>query len=164
MPASFPLSWICVGGVANIRHEGIQEALRMFPPVPVGVPREVPAPGKEILGRFVAPGTRVSVHHYATYHSPANFGEPDRFLPERHLAGSDAAGKDRREALQPFGFGPRNCIGQNMAMHEMRLIMASLLLRFDLELCDPEADWFDMKAFVLWNKQPLMCRVKEVKL
>jgi len=139
---------------------GIQEALRMYPPVPVGVPREVPAPGKEILGRWVAPGTRVSVHHYATYRWPANFAEPDQFLPERHLTAGAGDG-DRREALQPFGFGPRNCIGQNMAMHEMRLIMACLLLKFDLELCDPDADWLDQRAFVLWEKLPLMCHVRE---
>lgn len=131
----------------------------MYPPVPVGVPREVPTPGKEILGRWVAPGTRVSVHHYATYRWPANFAEPDRFLPERHLAG--ATGGDRRETLQPFGFGPRNCIGQNMAMHEMRLVLACLLLKFDLELCDPGANWLEQRAFVLWEKHPLMCHVRE---
>jgi len=143
----------------------IQEALRLFPPVPVGVPRIVPVGGKTIAGYYVTGDTRVSVHHYATYHSTANFVEPDAFLPERWIEfgkeGSRFAG-DRREVLQPFAYGPRDCIGRNMAMHEMRLILARVLLRFDLELCPESREWTAQRAFVLWEKKPLMCRVKMV--
>ncbi|KAK4155759.1 cytochrome P450 [Chaetomidium leptoderma] len=150
----------------------IQESLRLYPPVPVGVPRTVPAPGQEVLGRWVGPETRVSVHHYATYRSAANFTEPATFAPERWLAegkqqkgggGEDSAAVyagDRREAMQAFGFGPRNCLGQNMAMHEMRLVLARLLFRFDFEICDESRGWTDQRAFVLWEKKPLFCRLK----
>jgi cytochrome P450 len=47
-----------------------------------------------------------------------------------------------------------------MAMHEMRLILAHVLVRFDLVLCDPSDDWLDQRAFVLWEKKPLMCLVR----
>ena len=109
----------------------------------------------------MAAGTRVSVHHYATYHSSSNFEAPNRFAPERWL-GDTVYSTDRRESVQPFSFGPRNCLGQNMAMHEMRLILARVFFSFDLYLCDDSRQWIDQRAFVLWAKKPLMCQVKQV--
>ncbi|KAI1325214.1 cytochrome P450 [Xylariaceae sp. FL0255] len=139
----------------------IQEALRLYPPVPVGVPRVVPDPGQTIAGEWVAGGTRVSVHHYSTYHSPSNFVDPNAFRPERWLG--DAKYKDdRREVVQPFAVGPRDCIGRNMAMHEMRLILALVYFKFDLELSLESREWTSQKAFVLWDKKPLMCRLTAV--
>ncbi|KAL2192904.1 cytochrome P450 [Corynascus similis CBS 632.67] len=154
----------------------INEALRLYPPVPVGVPRVVPSTGPDeapvmLGGRWpVAPGTRVSVHHYATYRNPANFADPDAFIPERWLP--TAAGEaekselpyagDRREAMQAFGYGPRDCLGRNMALHEMRLVLARLYFRFDFELCAAESTrWADdQRAFILWEKKPLFCSVR----
>jgi hypothetical protein len=49
-----------------------------------------------------------------------------------------------------------------MAMHEMKLILASVLLLFDLDLCDPSIDWFDQQVFALWMKNPLLCKVSAV--
>ena len=63
------------------------------------------------------------------------------------------------EAHQPFAWGPRNCLGQNMAMHEMRLILAELVLLFDLKLCDESRGWLDQQTYALWVKNPLMCQV-----
>jgi cytochrome P450 len=45
-----------------------------------------------------------------------------------------------------------------MAMHELRLIMATLLFTFDLELCEESENWADQKSFALWIKDPLMVR------
>jgi cytochrome P450 len=175
------------------QKKGIQEALRLYPPVPVGVPRVVTSPGKTVLGHFLPPDARVSVHHYASCRSAANFARPDEFAPERWLSASafgsagcaggtgkeggggvadggagDASGaggggvfaNDRREAMQVFGFGPRNCLGQNMAMHEMRLVLARVFFRFDLEVCEESRGWTEQRAFVLWEKKPLFCRLR----
>lgn len=49
---------------------------------------------------------------YAVFRSPANFKDPELYLPERWLDTDGPYAKDRREALQPFSFGPRNCIGR----------------------------------------------------
>lgn len=52
---------------------GIREGMRVYPPVPSGLPRIVAEGGNSILGRWVPAGTHVSVHQFATYHSPDNF-------------------------------------------------------------------------------------------
>ncbi|KAH7009126.1 cytochrome P450 [Microdochium trichocladiopsis] len=146
----------------------IKEALRMYPPGPAGSPRLVPGDGHSIEGRWVSGGTRVVVSPYAAYRSEINFADPDTFAPERWLnadhAEADTTGKfagDKGEALQPFSVGPRNCIGQSMAHHEARLILAALLLRFDFELCEESKAWADQKAHALWLKKPLLCRVTQ---
>ncbi|VUC29307.1 unnamed protein product [Clonostachys rosea] len=143
-------------------HACIQEGLRMYPPVPSSLSRVAPEHGTIICDGFVPSGTSISVHHTATYRSPKNFRNPNIFAPERWL-GAEEYADDLREALQPFHLGPRNCLGQNMAWHEMRLLLAQLLYNFDLELCEESKDWADQKVFVLWEKKPLLCKLKPVE-
>ncbi|KXH54221.1 hypothetical protein CSAL01_02283 [Colletotrichum salicis] len=138
----------------------LKEALRVYPPVPIGSPRVVLPGGQQILGKWVPADTRVSVHHWSTYKSESNFKNAETFTPERWLKTDPTYAGDALEAHQPFGFGPRNCLGQNMAMHEMRLILATLLFSFNLELCEESRDWKNQKAFALWIKNLLMIRAK----
>lgn len=58
--------------------------------------------------------------------------------------------------MQPFSFGPRNCIGRNLAYAEMRTIMARLVFNFDLTLAPESKNWLDQKIYNLWQKPPLM--------
>lgn len=107
---------------------GISEGMRLYPPGPGAIPREVAQGGNTVLGRYLDEGTIISVHHMSTYRSPKNFHEPDRFAPERWLpAEHPVYENDQREVVQPFSYGPRNCIGQNLAWHEMRLILAKMV-------------------------------------
>lgn len=141
---------------------GLKEALRIYPPVPIGSPRVVLQGGQVILGKWVPPETRVSVHHWSTYQSEANFKNATTFAPERWLKSDPSYAGDALDAHQPFGFGPRNCLGQNMAMHEMRLILATLIFKFDFEICEESRNWAAQKAFALWIKSPMRVRAKPV--
>lgn len=134
----------------------------MYPPVPIGSPRVVPAGGQIVLGKRVPAETRVSVHQYSTFHSEANFTDADSFIPERWLGTDSKYARDVMDAHQPFGFGPRNCLGQNMAMHEMRLLMATMLFTFNLELCRESENWITQLSYALWMKGPLMVRATPV--
>lgn len=87
-------------------------------------------------------------------------GQPDRFAPGRWLGDPDYA-DDKRNAHQPFSAGPRNCIGMNLAWHEMRLILAKFLYHFDLE-SEVGPSWLDQNVFVIWDRKPLMCRLVDV--
>ena len=52
----------------------------------------------------------------------------------------------------------------SLAYAEMRLILAKVLYKFDLELVDKEQDWFgEQKCFTLWEKGALMVNLKPVQ-
>ena len=95
------------------------------------------------------------------YSSPKYFKDPLEFRPER-WTGDERYADDNRAALQPFHVGARDCLGKNMAQHEMRLIAAKMLYSFDIELC-PESDtWSDQYTYILWEKRPLMVHLRPV--
>lgn len=48
------------------------------------------------------------------YHHTSIFARPDEFIPDRWL-GDPHFTNDRKEAFQPFGYGPRGCIGKRYA-------------------------------------------------
>lgn len=56
--------------------------------------------------------TVVACHHYASYHSSSNFAWPDSFIPERWLGNDPRFTNDKKDVLQPFSLGPRNCLGK----------------------------------------------------
>ena len=141
----------------------LNETLRIYPPVAAKLPRVVPPEGAIVDGRFVPGGMWVSVCHWAAYHSAHNFRDPDKFVPERWMGDARYEG-DKVDAWQPFSFGPRNCIGRNLAYMEMRLILARLIWGFDLELCEESNGWAErQKVFILWDKGPLWVRLKDVE-
>lgn len=80
---------------------------------------------------------------------------PERWLPEATSNPSSPFYEDRRDAHKPFSFGPRDCIGRNLAYHEMRLIMARILFNFDLKLDESCSDWANQRIFALWEKPEL---------
>lgn len=50
-----------------------------------------------------------------------------------------------------------------MANHEMRLILTKVLYNFDLELCPESEGWADQKVYLLWEKHPLMVKLRDVR-
>ncbi|KAL6409015.1 Isotrichodermin C-15 hydroxylase-like protein [Ilyonectria robusta] len=161
-------------GLQNLPYMNscIDEALRIFPPVPTGLTRTVPENGDTVAGEFLPGGVTVSCHSWAATHSPHNFRRPDEFIPERW---TDAAYADEnREASQPFSLGPRGCIGKHMSYLELRLILGSLLWHYDVEradlddpnavdVWDPSGDLQHVKAFNTWAKPTLYVRIKAVQ-
>ncbi|OLN81715.1 Isotrichodermin C-15 hydroxylase 15 [Colletotrichum chlorophyti] len=140
----------------------LDEALRMYPPVPTGLPRLVPEGGAMVCGRLIPEKTTVSIHQWATYHNEKNFKDPFKFHPERFL-GDEKYASDRREALQPFHVGPRNCLGRNLAYTEMRIMLARLIWNFDLVLADDSRGWMEkQKIYTLWEKGSLNVYLRPV--
>jgi cytochrome P450 len=139
----------------------LDEALRIYPPVPTGLQRITEDPITEISGVRLPAGCYVSVHQSAANRSSRNFHEPMTFAPERWLPDAPVRfANDNKGVFQPFSVGPRNCIGRNLAYNEMRLILARVLWNFDLTLCEESNEWYKQKAYVLWEKPPLMCKLK----
>jgi cytochrome P450 len=91
----------------------LEESLRFFPPVPIALGRRTPPEGASICGAWVPGGIAVGIPQLAANHSPLNFVDHDKFVPERFLPDRDPKyERDRRAIFQPFSAGPRNCLGR----------------------------------------------------
>ena len=89
----------------------IKEALRCAPPIPMSLPRYVPAGGREIDGFFVPEHTIVSCQPYSVHRTNDSvFPEPDRFNPDRWLVEEGAA--ERNRLFFSFATGGRGCTGK----------------------------------------------------
>lgn len=146
----------------------IEEGLRLYPPVPTALVRRT-LPGRPTLidGHLIPENTTVAVHHLATYLSENNFHDaksfhPQRWLAEEHSDPNSPFHNDNRDCHRPFSYGPRNCIGRNLAYHELRLILAKILWNFDLSLAPGYEKWGEkQRTFQLWEKPKLMVQFKE---
>ncbi|KAL3420745.1 cytochrome P450 [Phlyctema vagabunda] len=144
----------------------IQEGLRINPPAGAAhLPRVVPKGGSNIAGIFVPEGTSVSVHPFSLSMNPQNFHEPRTFMPERWITSESEGQKgDRLEASVPFSFGPRGCIGKNLAYLELRMVLAKLFWKYDVEMTNTKEikSWIDESVgYTLWKNPPLDVHVRE---
>ncbi|CAG8235492.1 unnamed protein product [Penicillium nalgiovense] len=139
----------------------LDEAIRIYPPIANGLPRVCPEGGAKILGEYVPAKTFVSIHQWALYRREKYFKNPNTYHPERFL-GDPLFADDRREVLQPFHTGPRNCLGRNLAYSEMRLILALIIFNFDMEIVDEARDWINQRNFLMWEKGPLKVHLTRV--
>ncbi|XRM46065.1 hypothetical protein ABZX51_009122 [Aspergillus tubingensis] len=144
----------------------IQEGLRLCPPVPWMLPRQVPPGGSTVCGTWLPGGTSVSLQAYTLNRDPSRFHAASSFIPDRWLP--DALNNpnspfyhDDRQAVQPFSMGPRSCLGQHLAWAEMRLILTKLLVSFDFEAVEGKRlQWEELRTFLLVEKRPLEVRVR----
>jgi cytochrome P450 len=108
----------------------IDEAMRLYPPA-WGFSRQ--ALGDDQVGGFRLPrGWLVFVIPYVLHRLPAFWNNPDAFDPERFTPERSA---DRPKFVYlPFGAGPRQCIGNQFALIEAHLVLATLAQRYRLHL------------------------------
>ncbi|KAL9625242.1 MAG: hypothetical protein Q9160_000644 [Pyrenula sp. 1 TL-2023] len=135
----------------------LNETMRLYPPNPTLPPRTVPRGGATVNGVLLPEGAHVQLVPYAAYRLESNFKRPTDFVPERWLGDSEFA-SDKREVFKPFSVGSRNCLGQNLAIAEMRLIIAKFLWHFDVRFSPKmeKRDWIaEQETYLLWEKVPL---------
>jgi cytochrome P450 len=82
----------------------IMEALRLYPPAILGIPRQIPKEGMTIAGRFIPGDVVVSVPPYTMNRHPDFWLEPDEFIPERWTVEGEHLAKDRSVCV-PFSMG-----------------------------------------------------------
>lgn len=110
----------------------ITETLRLYPTVWM-LGRETTEPVE--LGGYTLPaGLTVFMPQWTIHRDPRWFDDPEAFRPERWEPGLRLLASLPRYAYFPFGGGPRICIGNNFALMEAALLLATIARRFRLRL------------------------------
>lgn len=119
----------------------IKESMRLFPVASTlrggepgfhvhdGQGRMFPTEG------FLVWGISQPLHRDKTY-----WDRPEVFLPDRWLVGPENPRYPVKGAWRPFEFGPRNCIGQELALIDMKIAMILVMSMFDIEIAYAEID------------------------
>lgn len=97
-----------------------------------------------LIGDYLLPpGTMVANCAHLTHTDPLIYPEPQRFNPERFL--------DRKESpfmWTPFGGGMRRCPGSVLALHEIKIALATVLSIAKLEIEHPVTRYAYVGPFV----------------
>ncbi|RWS21994.1 cytochrome P450 3A8-like protein [Leptotrombidium deliense] len=108
----------------------INETLRIYPPITFFITRvaDIDYKYKNIT---IPKGTSLIVPVYQIQHDETIWSEPEKFDPYRFFGENKQRINDL--AWQPFGAGPRNCVGMRFAICEMKLAIAKLLSKYRFE-------------------------------
>lgn len=113
----------------------LDEAMRMAPPVPTTLPRQVLKGGITVAGHFFPEGTDLAtpsftLHMNEKYYPDPFTYNPNRFIPERTTPEEYALAQS---AFAPFSLGPRSCIGRTLAYVELTLALARTVFMYDFQ-------------------------------
>ena len=105
------------------------EAMRLRPVAPLQVLE--PVSDVELMGCHVPRGTTIMMLIRREATRDEHFADARRFDPERWLSSDKPSPHDPR-AFLPFGAGPRLCPGRNIALTQIRTVLAMLVRNFDI--------------------------------
>ncbi|MEH2108478.1 cytochrome P450 [Nostoc sp.] len=106
------------------------ETLRLYPVAMLALNRLVKSP-LEIMGYQLNPGILVIPCIYLTHHREDLYPQSKQFKPERFLERQFTPAE-----YLPFGGGNRRCIGMAFALFEMKVVLATVLSHWQMELAD----------------------------
>ncbi|WP_218814503.1 cytochrome P450 [Rickettsiella endosymbiont of Dermanyssus gallinae] len=127
----------------------IKEVLRLYPPAPFILPRQV----KETLhigGVTLEKGDTVFISPYLTHRLPDVWENPDKFDPERFGPEKEIP----KGAYIPFGLGSRACPGQRYAAQLIKFFTASIYLNYCVSLVEEPADISMHNSSAFFYKSP----------
>ncbi|MEH2193601.1 MAG: cytochrome P450 [Nostoc sp.] len=104
------------------------EALRLYPTQVFTFPRRVEST-IELMGYELSPGTVVIGNIYLTHQREDLYPDAKQFRPERFLEKQFSPYE-----FFPFGVGERYCMGATLVIFEMKLVLAKIILGYQLEL------------------------------
>lgn len=149
----------------------IDEGMRLHSTSAIGLPRIVTAPQgvsyhappntadeqqqqqQEKRGEsYLFPqGTVLSVPSFSLHHDEELWGpDVDEFLPDRWLRLTPR----QKVGFNPFSYGPRACVGQNVALMELALIVGTAFHRYEYQLYQPT-----LESHEGFSKKPVECWV-----
>ncbi|KAI9987890.1 hypothetical protein PInf_024145 [Phytophthora infestans] len=141
------LSTLKAGGVPAMQdvselvylEAALKETLRLHPSVPFE-PKQAREDTTLSDGTFVPAGSAIGLATYSMGRMTQVWGpDAEEFKPERWI--DSTSGKVIAVSaykFASFNAGPRVCLGMNLAMLEMKLVIVGLLSRFHVEVVSPK--------------------------
>ena len=139
LDASAPLPITTLNRLSLLEH-AVTECLRLHPPIGYAMPRDTPRQGAVICGVFVPGGVAVGVPASTIGRNPEVYPNPDLWDPDRWFGSGEEKGADlarMKACFLGFGSGSRQCIGRSVATNFITKMIATLLLRYEIELENP---------------------------
>lgn len=114
----------------------VMETLRLYSAIPGAEPRVVPDKGMQYGPYNLPPNTVVSIQPW-TVHRDANvYPSPLEFKPERWFESDPEQLRLMNRSFMAFGAGVRMCVGMNLALQEIKLIVASIYRMYSTRVAD----------------------------
>ena len=118
----------------------IKEALRLFPQASTARAGD---PSFVLFAQdgceFPTEDCLVWGNHHGIHHNPRYWPRVEEFLPERWLVAEGDPLYPTKDAWRAFERGPRNCLGQELALTELKIILVMTLREF--EIADAYQEW-----------------------
>ncbi|KAM7487238.1 hypothetical protein LguiB_024722 [Lonicera macranthoides] len=116
-------------------HAAISESLRLYPPVPIDF--------KEVLeddlfpdGTVIRRGARVLYSIYSMARLESIWGKDcNEFKPEKWIKDGEFMNENQIKYVV-FNGGPRLCVGKKFAYMQMKMVAASILLRYSVKVIE----------------------------
>jgi len=131
----------------DVLHGFLKETLRLYTPAPTSF-FKLSLEDHNIGDLRVKKGDLVVADYMFLFYNPKHFENPKMFYPERWKKGESAIDP---YAFTPFSAGPRNCIGQHLALIESKIIISEFLNRFDFHLKDQD---YQLKMSIRFLYEP----------
>lgn len=118
----------------------IQETLRRHSAIPGPQPRVTPQGGCTLgpEGEFtrIPGGMRISAQAWSLHRNPEVFPSPEEWQPERWLNASEEQLREMHRWFWAFGSGGRMCVGSNLAIYQMKHIIAAIWTNWKTVIVD----------------------------
>ena len=119
----------------------IKEGLRLHPVGALGSVRTCSTDIATPDGTVIPAGSSCLMPFYVIFREQWII-DANAFVPERWAPGA-AQRRDLEQLVFPFSLGRRDCIGQRMAMAQLRTVLAHIAPRYTLRIAsEPVADYF----------------------
>ncbi|KAK6342027.1 hypothetical protein TWF730_001509 [Orbilia blumenaviensis] len=119
----------------------INESLRLHNPFTTGVHAAIGENGLDMGTYRLPPHTQVYVPTLTLMTDEKYFEKAEEYIPERWTENEEMV-KDKR-AYIPFGYGLHACAGKQLAINELKLVVARVVAGFEVNGEDNEMEWKD---------------------
>ncbi|KAF4633933.1 hypothetical protein G7Y89_g4190 [Cudoniella acicularis] len=147
---------------ANYLNAMVNEALRLYNPAPSGIQAYTPPQGLEFAGITIPGNVEVRIPHFTLFMDERYFPSGQKFIPERWTGEKpELLTEYSRKAYIPFGYGAHSCVGKQLALNEMRIVLARIVREFDVSFGESydeetfENEWKDygvLQVGAVWLK------------